>query len=114
MTTLPPKWKHSRRVSRRRGCPETTGISRSTGARRLEFPRASCHRAWHTNAGCGLRRGSDRNPGRSGRRRVTGVDIASNLIEQARARAKAEGVEARFEKATRKRFPTRMLRSIWL
>jgi SAM-dependent methyltransferase len=29
--------------------------------------------------------------------RVTGVDIASNLIEQARARAQAEGVEARFD-----------------
>jgi SAM-dependent methyltransferase len=29
--------------------------------------------------------------------RVTGVDIASNLIEQARARASAEGVHARFE-----------------
>lgn len=29
--------------------------------------------------------------------RVTGVDIASNLIEQARSRAKAEGLEVRFE-----------------
>jgi 2-polyprenyl-3-methyl-5-hydroxy-6-metoxy-1,4-benzoquinol methylase len=29
--------------------------------------------------------------------RVTGVDIASNLIEQTRARAKTEGVDARFE-----------------
>jgi SAM-dependent methyltransferase len=29
--------------------------------------------------------------------RVTGVDIASNLIAQARERAKAEGVEARFD-----------------
>lgn len=28
---------------------------------------------------------------------VTGIDIASNLIEQARARAKAEGIDARFE-----------------
>ena len=29
--------------------------------------------------------------------RVTGIDIASNLIEQARARAKAEGVDVRFD-----------------
>jgi SAM-dependent methyltransferase len=29
--------------------------------------------------------------------RVTGVDIASNLVEQARARARAEGVDARFD-----------------
>ena len=29
--------------------------------------------------------------------RVTGIDIASNLIEQARARAAAEGVDAKFE-----------------
>lgn len=29
--------------------------------------------------------------------RVTGIDIASNLVEQARARAKAEGVDARFD-----------------
>src|SRR3990167_7737782 len=29
--------------------------------------------------------------------RVTGIDIASNLIEQARSRAKAEGVDAWFD-----------------
>jgi SAM-dependent methyltransferase len=37
--------------------------------------------------------------------RVTGVDIASNLIEQARARAKAEGVDARFEEGDAEALP---------
>jgi SAM-dependent methyltransferase len=37
--------------------------------------------------------------------RVTGVDIASNLIEQARARAKAEGVEVRFDEGDAEMLP---------
>jgi SAM-dependent methyltransferase len=36
---------------------------------------------------------------------VTGVDIASNLIEQARARAQAEGVDARFEEGDAEMLP---------
>jgi len=36
---------------------------------------------------------------------VTGVDIASNLIEQARARAQAEGVEARFDEGDAETLP---------
>ncbi|MDB5771863.1 MAG: methylase involved in ubiquinone/menaquinone biosynthesis [Burkholderia sp.] len=37
--------------------------------------------------------------------RVTGVDIASNLIEQAKSRAKAEGVEARFDEGDAEMLP---------
>jgi 2-polyprenyl-3-methyl-5-hydroxy-6-metoxy-1,4-benzoquinol methylase len=37
---------------------------------------------------------------------VTGIDIASNLVEQARARAAAEGVDVRFDVGE--------VRSIWL
>jgi 2-polyprenyl-3-methyl-5-hydroxy-6-metoxy-1,4-benzoquinol methylase len=37
--------------------------------------------------------------------RVTGVDIASNLIEQARARAKAEGLDARFDEGDAEKLP---------
>ena len=37
--------------------------------------------------------------------RVTGVDIASNLIEQAQTRAKAEGVEARFDEGDAEMLP---------
>ncbi|MGH8162091.1 MAG: class I SAM-dependent methyltransferase [Gammaproteobacteria bacterium] len=37
--------------------------------------------------------------------RVTGVDIASNLIEQARARAKAERVDARFDEGDAEMLP---------
>lgn len=37
--------------------------------------------------------------------RVTGVDIATNLIEQARARAKAEGVDARFDEGDAEMLP---------
>ena len=37
--------------------------------------------------------------------RVIGVDIASNLIEQARARAKAEGVDVRFEEGDAEALP---------
>lgn len=37
--------------------------------------------------------------------RVTGVDIASNLIEQARVRARAEGVDARFEEGDAEMLP---------
>jgi 2-polyprenyl-3-methyl-5-hydroxy-6-metoxy-1,4-benzoquinol methylase len=37
--------------------------------------------------------------------RVTGVDIASNLIEQAKARAKAEGLEARFDEGDAEMLP---------
>jgi SAM-dependent methyltransferase len=37
--------------------------------------------------------------------RVTGVDIASNLIEQARARARAEGVDARFDEGDAEALP---------
>lgn len=37
--------------------------------------------------------------------RVTGIDIASNLIEQARARAEAEGVEARFDEGDAEMLP---------
>jgi len=37
--------------------------------------------------------------------RVTGVDIAPNLIEQARARAEAEGVTARFDEGDAERLP---------
>src|SRR5512143_1442385 len=37
--------------------------------------------------------------------RVTGVDIASNLISRARARARAEGVEARFEEGDAEALP---------
>jgi 2-polyprenyl-3-methyl-5-hydroxy-6-metoxy-1,4-benzoquinol methylase len=36
---------------------------------------------------------------------VTGIDIASNLIEQARARAKAEGVEAQFDEGDAEMLP---------
>ncbi len=36
---------------------------------------------------------------------VTGIDIASNLIEQARARAKAEDVEVRFEEGDAEMLP---------
>lgn len=36
---------------------------------------------------------------------VTGVDIAANLIEQARARAKAEGVEAQFDEGDAEMLP---------
>ncbi len=36
---------------------------------------------------------------------VTGVDIASNLIEQAQARAKAEGVDAQFEEGDAEMLP---------
>ena len=37
--------------------------------------------------------------------RVTGVDIASNLIEQARARAEAEGVDVRFDEGDAEALP---------
>ena len=37
--------------------------------------------------------------------RVTGIDIASNLIEQARARAAAEGVDAKFEEGDAEMLP---------
>lgn len=37
--------------------------------------------------------------------RVTGVDIAPNLIEQARARARAEGVDARFDEGDAEMLP---------
>lgn len=37
--------------------------------------------------------------------RVTGVDIASNLIEQARARAKAESVDVRFDEGDAEMLP---------
>jgi SAM-dependent methyltransferase len=37
--------------------------------------------------------------------RVTGVDIATNLIEQARARAKAEGVDAEFNEGDAEMLP---------
>ena len=36
---------------------------------------------------------------------VTGVDIAGNLVEQARARAQAEGLRARFEVADAEALP---------
>jgi SAM-dependent methyltransferase len=36
---------------------------------------------------------------------VTGVDIASNLVEQARARARAEGVDARFDEGDAEMLP---------
>lgn len=36
---------------------------------------------------------------------VTGVDIATNLVEQARARAQAEGVEARFDEGDAEMLP---------
>ncbi len=36
---------------------------------------------------------------------VTGVDIAGNLVERARARAKAEGLKARFEEADAEALP---------
>ncbi|HKE61941.1 MAG TPA: class I SAM-dependent methyltransferase, partial [Nitrospira sp.] len=36
---------------------------------------------------------------------VTGVDIAGNLIERARARAQAEGLRARFEEADAEALP---------
>jgi SAM-dependent methyltransferase len=36
---------------------------------------------------------------------VTGVDIASNLVERARARAQAEGLRARFEEADAEALP---------
>lgn len=36
---------------------------------------------------------------------VTGVDIASNLVERARARAQAEGLKARFEEADAEALP---------
>lgn len=36
---------------------------------------------------------------------VTGVDIASNLVERARARAQAEGLQARFEEADAEALP---------
>lgn len=37
--------------------------------------------------------------------RVTGIDIASNLIEQARARAKAEGLDVRFDEGDAEMLP---------
>lgn len=37
--------------------------------------------------------------------RVTGVDIASNLVEQARDRARAEGVDARFDEGDAEALP---------
>ena len=37
--------------------------------------------------------------------RVTGVDIATNLIEQARARAQAEGLEVRFDEGDAEMLP---------
>ena len=37
--------------------------------------------------------------------RVTGIDIASNLIEQARARARAEGVDAKFDEGDAEMLP---------
>jgi len=37
--------------------------------------------------------------------RVTGVDIASNLVEQARARATAEGLDARFDEGDAEALP---------
>ena len=37
--------------------------------------------------------------------RVTGVDIATNLIEQARARAQAEGLDARFDEGDAEMLP---------
>src|SRR5215208_1741041 len=37
--------------------------------------------------------------------KVTGVDIATNLIEQARARAQAEGLDARFEEGDAEMLP---------
>lgn len=37
--------------------------------------------------------------------KVTGVDIATNLIERARARAEAEGLEAKFEEADAEMLP---------
>lgn len=37
--------------------------------------------------------------------RVTGADIAANLIEEARSRAKAEGLEARFDEADAEMLP---------
>src|SRR3712207_2836839 len=36
---------------------------------------------------------------------VTGIDIASNLIAQARARATAEGLEVRFDEGDAERLP---------
>jgi len=39
--------------------------------------------------------------------KVVGVDIATNLVEQARARAKAEGVEARFDEGDAEKLPYR-------
>jgi ubiquinone/menaquinone biosynthesis C-methylase UbiE len=36
---------------------------------------------------------------------VTGVDITSNLVERARARAQAEGLKIRFEEADAERLP---------
>ena len=47
------------------------------------------------DVGCGA--GQIAIPAASAGVRVTGVDIAANLIEQARTRAKAVGVDARFE-----------------
>jgi len=47
------------------------------------------------DVGCGA--GQIAIPAARGGARVTGVDIAANSIERARARAKAEGVEARFD-----------------
>jgi ubiquinone/menaquinone biosynthesis C-methylase UbiE len=37
--------------------------------------------------------------------RATGIDIASNLIEQARSRAQAEGVDARFDEGDAEKLP---------
>ena len=44
---------------------------------------------------------------------VTGVDIASNLVERARARAQAEGLTARFEEADAEALPLKTLASTW-
>ncbi len=45
--------------------------------------------------------------------RVTGIDIASNLIEQARARARPKAWRFDSKKATPRCFRTRMPHSIW-
>ena len=47
------------------------------------------------DVGCGA--GQTAIPAARAGARVTGVDIAANLIEQARARAKAEGLDVRFD-----------------
>ena len=44
---------------------------------------------------------------------ATGVDIATNLLEQARSRAESEGLTIQFEEGDAENLPTAMRLSTW-